>query len=260
MKMIYFLVSSEAIQADQWKLYPFQGMPWSPLEYEIAIGLHRSYVEDKTPSGNRLIDVLLYAQQIVPKWVRINRVIRDIPIKYVQAGCDCSNLQQYLLDIMKKQGQTCRCIRCREVKNKKIDYETAKLCVAQYKASGGDEYFISFEDQTESTLYGFIRLRLTADAGLDSRGTVFDELQNTALIRELHVYGQTIAVKGSSTESSSQHLGFGTRLLQKAEEIALQNGYGKIAVISGVGVREYYRKRGYTDGQFFLLKNLTSSE
>jgi histone acetyltransferase (RNA polymerase elongator complex component) len=261
-RMINTVVNSEHFQADQWKLYPLQVMPWSPLESESEIGLHKSYIENISKDRNELIEILLYAQQLAPKWIRINRVVRDIPIKYVKQGCDCSNLQQYLIDIMKKEGKTCKCIRCREVKNKKIDYENAKLCVTKYRASEGDEYFISFEESEikGSTLYGFLRLRLSENSGMSDNGVVFNELKNTALIRELHVYGQTIAVNSSSTSSSSQHLGFGTRLLKKAEEIAFEYGYTKIAVISGVGVREYYRKRGYEDGEFFLLKDIGVSQ
>lgn len=261
-RMIDTIINSEHFQADQWKLYPLQVMPWSPLESESEIGLHKSYIENSFQDRNELVEILLYAQQLAPKWVRINRVVRDIPIKYVKKGCDCSNLQQYLVNIMKKEGKFCKCIRCREVKNKKIDYENATLHVTKYRASAGDEYFISFEDREESTLYGFLRLRLSENSGMCNSGIVFDELINTALIRELHVYGQTVAVNDSSSSSSSQHLGFGSKLLQKAEEIALENGYTKIAVISGVGVREYYRKRGYKDGNFFLFKdiNLSSQE
>jgi histone acetyltransferase (RNA polymerase elongator complex component) len=257
-KMLDFIIKGEDLQVDQWKLYPCQVMPWSPLEPENEIGLHASYMENKTENGNELIDILLYAQQNVPRWVRINRVVRDIPTKYVLAGCDCSNLQQYLINIMNKQGKTCQCIRCKEVKNKAIDYNTAKLCVTKYRASGGDDYFISFEDQEEKTLYGFLRLRLSEDAGYMGDEIVFDELVNTALIRELHVYGQTIAVSGDSISSSSQHMGFGKRLLKAAEDIAIKNGYKKIAVISGVGVKEYYRKQNYVDGNYFLLKDLTN--
>jgi elongator complex protein 3 len=265
-RMIDTVVDTEYFQADQWKLYPLQVMPWSPLESESAIGLHKSYIENSCEDNrNELINILLYAQQRAPKWVRINRVVRDIPIKYVKQGCDCANLQQYLIDIMKKEGKMCQCIRCREVKNKKIDHQNAKLCVTKYRASEGDEYFISFEGfkdekDNNSTLYGFLRLRLSENSGMGNNGVVFDELKNTALIRELHVYGQTIAVNKGTNSTSSQHLGFGTRLLQKAEEIAIQNGYTKIAVISGVGVKEYYRKRGFYDGKYFLLKDIGVSQ
>ena len=129
--------------------------------------------------------------------------------------------------------------------------------MTQYKGSGGDEYFISFEDQTETTLYGFLRLRLSDDSGRSSNGVVFDELCNTAMIRELHVYGQAIAVNKSSNSSSSQHMGFGTRLLQKAEEIARDvHDIEKLIVMSALGTKSYYEKLGYQRDGVYVSKKL----
>jgi elongator complex protein 3 len=255
-KMFDYILSSPDFQADQWKIYAFQVTSYSRMEKEHKAGLHKSYVEEKTENGNKLIDLLLYIKEKVPEWIRVNRVIRDIPTKFIQGGCPCPNLNQYLIDMMKKQGKTCRDIRSREVRDRECDMATAKFCVRKYEASGGTEYFLSYESQDEKLLYGFLRLRITDTPGICGKNVLFDELVDCALIRELHVYGKTTSVGNKSNNNSSQHIGFGTRLLQEAEKIALENGFKKIAVISGVGVRDYYRKRGYEDGNYFLVKNI----
>merc|ERR1712000_183337 len=131
------------------------------------------------------------------------------------------------------------------------DLKSCELVVREYDANDGREYFITYENEDKTTLYGFLRLRLSPNAGAG----VFDELINCALIRELHVYGQVVAV-GDTDDKVSQHVGFGTGLLRKAEEIAVAHGYTKIAVISGVGTREYYRKRGFENSPHFLIKTL----
>jgi elongator complex protein 3 len=265
-RMFDAIIDTEYFQADQWKVYPFQVTPYSKLEEEYKNGLHKSYVEEMVQEGdtqffkagetNRLVDLILYVKSRVPKWIRINRIVRDIPSQYIQGGCKSVNLNQHLIDLARQKGIFCKDIRTREVRDKKCDYSTAKLCVEKYRGSEGDEYFISFEDEKETTLYGFLRLRLCEDTGLCGKDVCFEELRNCALIRELHVYGKVIAVSNISSDVSSQHIGFGTRLLEIAEKMAKDNGYDKIAVISGVGVREYYRKRGYRDGEYFLLKNI----
>lgn len=157
-------------------------------------------------------------------------------------------------------------IRNREVKKRDIDISLAILKIRKFESSGGDEYFLTFETEDEKILFGFLRLRLTKNAGNlmygegDEATYTFPELKDTALIRELHVYGQVKKVSQKKKESdvynTAQHSGFGRRLLAKAEEISLENGYNKIAVISGVGVKNYYRKFGFEDEANFLTKKL----
>jgi len=155
---------------------------------------------------------------------------------------------------MKRRGLSCKCIRCREVRDQKTDLSSARLDVEEYSASDGTEFFISFENEDASILYGFVRLRLSSSAGAG----IFPELKRCALIRELHVYGKMKAVgsKKKNEEGAVQHYGFGSKLLEKAEDIACKRGYRKIAVISGVGVRDYYRKKGYLDQDHYLIKKL----
>ena len=120
------------------------------------------------------------------------------------------------------------------------------------------EFFLSYEDVKEDILYGFLRLRLSASAGKRDNRVIINELVDAALIRELHVYGAVTEVTKCSNnhDSNTQHLGFGTKLMDAAESLAKKHGYKKISVISGAGVREYYRKKGYRDGQYYLNKSL----
>ena len=169
------------------------------------------------------------------------------------------------------------CIRSREVKNKKEAINLihwALLFVREYNASGGKEYFISIESPNNSYIYGFCRLRLSKDMGIirnikprihrkipednnEVNVNLFPKLNNVAMIRELHVYGNMNPVDMDNTKATTQHRGFGKKLVAKAEEIARNNGYEKIAVISGVGVRKYYEKRGYTLGPYdYMYKNI----
>lgn len=254
-KMIYDVCNNEDFQGDQWKIYPCQVTPYTTLKVQYDKKLHKPYAEEKSETNpySRLFDILIYIKQNMPKYIRTNRIIRDIPGQYIEGGCQDSNMNQYLIKYMKDNNIKCKCIRCREVKDKECDFNKVKFCITKYRGSKGDEYFLSFEDEQEETLYGFLRLRITDE---ENNEIVMDELKNVALIRELHVYGKTIAVSNNSVQTSAQHSGFGTRLLQEAEKIAKELNFNKIAVISGVGVREYYRKRGYTDGQYFLFKNI----
>ena len=163
-----------------------------------------------------------------------------------------TNFRQLLQIYAKKNGVECQCIRCREVKKKKL--EAPALHLQEYESSNGREVFISVDSVDDKTLYGFIRLRLQSQS-------IFQELNGIALIRELHVYGflQSTATSTKSKKSQVQHKGFGRVLLMKAENVAYTNGYRKVAVISGVGVRNYYRKFGY-ELEFnseYMCKNIT---
>jgi ELP3 family radical SAM enzyme/protein acetyltransferase len=181
----------------------------------------------------------------------LNRVIRDIPNEYISGGNDITNLRQYLIQMLKDRGEKCKCIRCREIKDKNIDPNTAKLIVRTYPASNGTEYFISYETPDENTIFGFVRLRLVKNSSVD----FIPEIEDAALIRELHVYGNMNPVfKFKNDDSEVQHAGFGTKLMKKAEEIAISQGYKKIVVISGIGVKNYYRKLGYKSEGTFMVK------
>ncbi|WP_162224468.1 tRNA uridine(34) 5-carboxymethylaminomethyl modification radical SAM/GNAT enzyme Elp3 [Halorussus amylolyticus] len=182
-------------------------------------------------------------KSMIPKYTRLQRVQRDIPADFIDAGVWKSNLRQLARQKMDDHGWTCDCIRCREVGMNDEDPENVELDVLTYEAAGGTEHFISYEDPEKDLLVGFCRLRFPGDP-------VRRELENAALVRELHVYGPMVEVGGESHDW--QHKGYGKKLLRKAEEMAADAGYEKVSVISGIGAREYYRnKLGYhQDGPY----------
>jgi histone acetyltransferase (RNA polymerase elongator complex component) len=213
--------------------------------------------KDKEIYSTPLIEGEIKFMSEVPPWVRINRVQRDYPIEYIKGGSNRTDLRQIIEREVERRGLKLMDIRARQVRGKKTDVSKAELVIRKYDASGGEDYFISYESPDREILYGFLRLRLSYDSGSE----VFPELQYVALMRELHVYGITVKVnrKDTSKINTAQHHGFGKKLIQAAEKIAWDNGYKKMAVIAGVGVRNYYRKQGYKDAHGkgnFQIKDL----
>jgi len=187
-------------------------------------------------------------KSMIPKYTRLQRVQRDIPADFIDAGVWKSNLRQLARQRMDEHGWTCDCIRCREVGMNDAEPESVELDVLTYEAAGGTEHFISYEDPDNELLIGFCRLRFPGEP-------VRRELENAALVRELHVYGTEVGVGQQSEEW--QHRGYGKKLLAKAEELAADAGYEKLSVISGIGAREYYRKKlGYHQDGPYVSKRL----
>jgi histone acetyltransferase (RNA polymerase elongator complex component) len=206
----------------------------------------------KDSNLQRLVDVCMHVKRKIHPWIRINRLVRDIPNDYIRAGLYRGDLRNLIHDELKKEGNPCQCIRCREIGKLKPS-DKIDVVIRCYFASDGIEYFISFEDD-KGRLYGFTRLRLCYNPG---HGFI-PELKGAALIRELHVYGEIIPVWDKNINSTGiQHNGYGKKLVQIAEDIATQCGYHKIAIISGNGVRNYYINKinYYLDGTY-VVKNL----
>ncbi|OQR85050.1 elongator complex protein [Achlya hypogyna] len=244
--MFEYVLHSPDLQADQWKIYPCEVTPWTVIKRWFDAGEYVPY------SDHELMQLLMDIKAQVHPWIRLNRVIRDIPSQYILGGTDEPNLRQVILKRMEQAGRMCRCIRCREVGGDARAALKAQLMTRTYEANDGTEFFLSFETPDEATICGFCRLRLSPSAG----GGVFPELEGCALVRELHVYGQLVAVHDAD-KSKPQHGGFGTQLMQKAEEIAVAHGYTKMAVIAGVGVRNFYRKLGFEvegEGELMIKK------
>ena len=230
---------------DELKIYPNQLLANAELyEYWQRGEFHPYTTED-------LVDLIANIKPTIPRYCRVNRVIRDIPGNNVVAGNRRTSLRQDIQEEMKKRGTKCQCIRCREVKGKTVELSSLTLHDEVYSAGKAEEHFISFITP-EDGLAGFIRLSLPSK---DSPETGLSDLQDAALIREVHVYGQSLAV-GAEKTGAAQHVGLGTRLLEEAESIAKQNGFEKIAVISAVGTRGYYMDRGFERGEYYLVKSL----
>ncbi|MFA5124898.1 MAG: tRNA uridine(34) 5-carboxymethylaminomethyl modification radical SAM/GNAT enzyme Elp3 [Patescibacteria group bacterium] len=227
---------------DMIKIYPCVVNEHADLHKLYKQGKHKPY----TPK--HLLELLIKIKRITPPWVRITRLIRDIPETSIIAGNKITNLRQLINEQAAKDGWSCKCIRCREVGHQKqLRITNYKLRTIQYQANGGTEYFLSFESPDEKILYAFLRLRLPNK----SEQPVLPELKNASLIRELHTYGQALELGG---EGKVQHLGLGKKLLAEAEKLARRQGYQKIAIIAGVGVREYYKKLGYNLEGTYMLK------
>lgn len=242
------LFENPAYRPDWLKIYPCVVVPWSALEKIYGEGKYHPYGDDE------LIDLIIKIKQIVPEYTRITRLYRDIPAGSVLAGSKLSNLRQMVQMKMEREGKKCRCIRCREIREEKIEPGSVEMKVKEFEASGGREFFISFDDMKRDKICALLRLRFTSYS-LTGGKHFIKELEGAALIREVHTYGEQVKISGGE-EGASQHVGMGKRMIAKAEELAKMNGYRKIAVISGVGVREYYRKLGYGLEGTYMVKNL----
>ncbi len=242
---------------DYMKDYPCLDVDFTKIKEWKAEGKWKPYAEANDAAD--LKRVLVYRQSITPPWVRVNRVQRDFrEAKDGQLGFTSesikTNLAQIVKDEAEKHGIYCQCIRCCEVSSEKYDKRDIQYKVAGFTASGAQEYFISaiVPQEKRPLLLGFIRLRL----GTELEQSVIPELKGkTAMIRELHVYGRVKQV-GMKDSSDTQHIGIGKNLLIIAEELSMKAGYDKIAIISGIGVRDYYRKRGYELVGTYMMKTV----
>jgi elongator complex protein 3 len=245
-KMFEKIFSDPDLRPDMIKIYPCTVVKNSELYQWHKNGKFKPY------SDKKLIEMLVKVKsKIIPRYCRISRLIRDIPSTEIIAGNLATNLRQIIQKEMKKQGSQCQCLRCREVghqlpchsERSEESLFKIKLFIDKYSTSGGTEYFLSFEDALRRTVYAFCRLRLGAD-GLYQ-----------AFIRELHTYGHLMPL-GQKSKKASQHQGLGKKLIAEAEKIANKHGADTIAIISGIGVREYYKKLGYKLNETYMVKKL----
>lgn len=235
---------------DQMKVYPCQTVPWTVIKKWYEAGKYVPYF-DKDPQ--LLIDVVRFSMETCPKWVRLPRVIRDIPCSvYVEGGNDIGNMRQMVDKLLDGDNVYSNDIRSREIgRHSKYYNKPAKYCTIQYYGNEGTDYFISYESYDERALFGFIRLRIVEEK---NNMTKFEILKKRGLIRELHVYGDTTAVS-SFSKHGCQHTGIGGGLLELAEIKSMEHGLYGIVVISGEGVKEYYEKKGYKEVDTFMIKD-----
>jgi len=244
------LYNSDKYQPDQMKVYPCEVVPWTVIEKWYNSGKYTPYGEDK----NVIQEVLSYSMKKCPPWIRLPRVMRDIPDQYISAGLKCGNMRQ---NIEGEHGFVGKDIRSREIgRHPQYMLKDAQLFVRKYSASNGTEYFISFESKDNIALFGFCRLRILQDK--DNKHSIYrSTLYNMGLIRELHVYGSLVGVNqlNNTNIQGIQHNGIGRKLIQKAEQISLlRHLKSGTVVISGIGVRGYYEKQGYTLRNNYMIK------
>ncbi len=238
-EMFRRLFSDERFQPDMLKIYPTLVIKGSELYEWWKQGKYRPL------STREAVEIIARGKLFVPPWVRIMRVQRDVPVNAVSAGIDVGNLRELVWKRLAEMGKRCRCIRCREVREElNLDLE---LVERRYEASGAVEVFLSFEDLEKDKIVAFLRLRLL-------RRFLLPELEDSAIIREVRVYGPATRL---GEVKAWQHRGLGRKLIEKAKEIASTEGYSRLSVISGVGVRPYFRKLGFEDKGLYQVLDLT---
>ena len=252
-EMAKIMFTDPCFQPDYLKVYPAMVIEGTELFQMWKRGEYESF------SDIELKMVLKKIKKMTPRWCRIDRLVRDISKQWVSSGTLRTNLRQLLQEDLKKDGTKCECIRCREVRAGVYDAKV-QLMVDERETLGGKELFLSFETKDTpgepGKLFSMLRLRLP-NAG---EKVLFKELEGAAIIREVHTYGQVkeidslqgLALQGEK----SQHRGLGKRLMAEAERIASERGYRRMAVISAIGTREYYKKLVYKlDGEY-MVKDL----
>jgi elongator complex protein 3 len=247
LEMTRLLFDDSRFRPDGLKIYPTMVVEGTEMEKWYRDGRYVPY------SNEIMTELVAGIKSLVPGYVRISRVLRDIPSNYIVGGLKDS-MRGAVKQIMKESGKECRCIRCREYGHRLasgMEPGEPKLVRKDYEASEGREIFLSYEDENE-TLFGLLRLRIQpGNTGKSGQGTN----GNLALVRELHVYGPEVPLKQQS-QSSAQHHGLGRSLLLEAERISREEFSAPgILILSGVGAREYYRSDGYKlDGAYMVKK------
>ncbi|MDO5821702.1 tRNA uridine(34) 5-carboxymethylaminomethyl modification radical SAM/GNAT enzyme Elp3 [Methanosphaera sp.] len=239
------LFSEPLFSPDMLKIYPCLVTEGSEFYDMWKKGEYEPY------TSQQAVDLIVEVKKILPKWVRTMRIQRDIPATLIDAGVKKSNLGELVYNRLEEEDIQCQCIRCREVGHKKAhgiepDYNNIELLRTDYDVVGGHEIFLSIEDVENDILIGFTRLRIPSNRVFRKEIT-----SSSSLIRELHVYGQMQKI-GKNDDNLWQHKGYGAQLLEEAEKIAKDEyNKNKMLIISGIGVRDYYRKFGYyKDGPY----------
>lgn len=232
------LFEDEGLKPDMLKIYPSLVLKNTPLYEQFCQGKYLPY------SDEEMIRVLSEMKKMVPRWVRIMRVQREISSSEIIAGPKSGNLRQMVHQNLKRQGALCKCIRCREVGLASGPQKEMRMNRINYRSSGGDEVFLSYDD-SDDKIYGFLRLR---NVYSPHRKEI---PENSCIVRELHVYGRSLKI-GEREDGQVQHSGLGRGLMNEAERISKEEfDAKKILVISAVGTREYYRRMGYhMDGPY----------
>jgi elongator complex protein 3 len=237
------MIDDERFKPDMLKIYPTLVVKGTELYDQWMSGKYAP------PSLEDTVDLLSEVKGLIPPWIRILRIQRDIPVKLIEAGVRKSHLRELVVKEMKERGTSCRCIRCREIGHlpptKEMPGESdVEFKEISYDASGGNEMFLSYEVPSVDSLIGYARLRVPGSS-----------MGSAALLRELHVYGQLVPISEKAGKRW-QHRGFGEKLVSACEEIAKERGLAELCVTSGVGARNYYRRLGYERRGPYMAKRL----
>jgi elongator complex protein 3 len=247
-KCFEIVFSDERFKPDWVKIYPAVVTKESRL---YKFWKEKKY---KPYDCKELIELLIEIKKNLPFWVRVTRIFRDIPSTKIVAGCKILNLREVVKKEMEKRGLFCRCIRCREVRANYDPKEKVYLFREDYKASGGKEIFLSFENKERTKLFSYLRLRIPSQI-FERKKHFLPVLENSAIIREIQTLGEMVPV--GIKKIAPQHRGLGKILVKEAEKITKKEFcLKKIAVISGVGVRDYWRKLGYKLRETYMIRKI----
>ena len=251
-EMYHSLFTDEGLKPDMVKIYPNTVIPSAELFQWLKDGRFKPYGNEK------LFSALLQMKLATPRYCRISRLIRDIPSDEIAAGNTITNLRENLSAELTKQKKICLCLRCREIGRhiKEVQPDTVPVLFTEsYETIGGKEYFLTLEDPKRIAVYAFLRLRIPQKKAPSLLYKLMQEIQDCTFIRELHTYGQLVRV-GKQDSRGSQHKGLGKQLMKEAERLSKKEKYDKVLVISGVGVRGYYRKLGYRKMGTYMGKKI----
>ena len=246
------IFTDQCFKPDMIKIYPCLVIKGTKIYEWWKKGEYKPFTTEEAAK------LIVEAKKIIPPWVRIMRVQRDIPAHLIVAGVNKSNLRQLVQEKLEAQGLRCHCIRCREAghrllkDNVKPDPEKIEILTTKQPANEGEEVFISAEDIENDVLVGYLRLRIPSENA--HRPEINSE--PCAIVRELHVYGALVPV-GKHLMKAWQHKGYGNILLSEAERITRQEyGRRKVVVISALGTKQYYMQTGYTYDGSYMSKRL----
>ncbi|KUK79275.1 MAG: hypothetical protein XD95_0500 [Microgenomates bacterium 39_7] len=239
------LFEDECFKPDEIKIYPCSLIESAPLMRYHQRGEWRPYTHEE------LLDVLSFCLMNTPQYCRITRVVRDIPSFEIVDGNKKTNFRQIAQQELERLEKSSQDIRAREIRNQQFELDNVFLDVVKYQTENSTEMFLQYVVEVDRVkrILGFLRL------SLPKNNSFIEELISCAIIREIHVYGQVVGL-GKKSGGKAQHLGLGTKLLEKASELAREAGYKKTAVISAIGTREYYRGRGFEDRELYQVKYL----
>jgi len=246
------IFTDPAFKPDMIKIYPCLAIAGTKAYKWYQEGTYKPYTTEQAAN------VIAQIKKVIPPWVRVMRVQRDIPARLILAGVKKSDVRELIQTRLKAQGSQCQCIRCREVGHRlatdhiKPNLEEVRILTQRYEASQGKEFFISAEDVENNILLGYLRLRVPSTKAHRPEVTVLP----SAIVRELHVYGPLVPV-GKHSATAWQHKGFGQILLKEAERLAgMELGLKKLLVISALGTRRYYMRFGYERDGVYVSKRL----
>ncbi len=253
LEMFKTLFEDERFKPDALKIYPTLVMPGTKLHEMWQRGEYTPY------RFEQMVELIVEVKKLVPPWTRIQRIQRDIPANLISEGVKRGDLRVLVQKRLEREGARCRCIRCREVGHVqyklglKPNPEDVKLMVERYRASEGEELFMSFEDVKQDILIGLLRLRAPSSKAHRPEA----KTAKSMLVRELHVYGPLVRVGEKAGAEEWQHRGWGERLVQEAERISREEfDARKVIVLAGIGTRNYYRRFGYAREGPYMVKEL----